>query len=72
MSREPPEDRWSLPRVPVDFDAAAGGEHAREVPRDAAAGHMRERERSTAQVARDVEVELRRREQIGAVVVLYL
>src|SRR6476661_8756952 len=72
VAGEPVEDERALPRVPVDLGAAAGRENALEVAEDAAAGHVREGERPAAQPASDVEVEPRRREQVGAVVVLLL
>src|SRR6476620_11078423 len=72
VAAEPVEDERALPRVPVDLGAAAGGEDALEVAEDAAAGHVRERERPAAQPPGDIEVEPGRREQVGPVVVLLL
>src|SRR6185369_9281834 len=69
VAAEPAEDGRALPRVPVDLGAAAGGEDALEVA-DAAAGHVRECERTAAQPPSDIEVEPGWREQVGAVVVL--
>src|SRR6185369_253589 len=72
VAAEPAEDERALPRVPVDLGAAAGGEDALEVAEDAAARHVRERERPAAKSACDVEVQARRREQVWTVVVLLL
>src|SRR3954471_4070894 len=72
MAAEPAEDERTLPRVPVDLRTAAGGQHALEVAENAAARHVGEPERAAAQPPRHVEVEPRRREQVGAVVVLLL
>ena len=65
VAREPLEHGRPLPCVPVDLGRAAGGEDAREVAEDAAAGDVRERARATAETARDVEVEACRRKEIG-------
>ena len=71
---EPVEDRRPLPGVPVDLARAPVRQHAREVPLDAAAGHVRERTDVgvAAERADVVEVQPRRREQVVAVVVLQL
>src|SRR4051812_5412998 len=72
VAGEPAEDERALPRVPLDLCVAAGGEDALEVAGDAAARHVRESEGAAAQPPGHTEVERRRCEQVGAVVVLLL
>jgi len=70
---KPREDRRALPAVPVDADADALREDAREVPEQAAAGDVRERldVGLRAQRADLLEVQLVRREQqVGVEVVV--
>src|SRR3954468_15638190 len=72
VAGEAAEDERALPRVPLDLCVAAGGEDALEVAEDAAARHVRESEGAAAQPPGHTEVERRRCEQVGAVVVLLL
>ncbi len=64
--------RRALPGVPVELRPEAVRDDSRQVARDPAARHVRERLRPAAQRPRHVEVEARRSEQVGAVVVLVL
>ena len=70
---EPRVDRRPLPRVPVELDADALRQHARQVAEDAAAGDVRERLHvgPLPQRAHVVEVEpVRREQQVGVEVVV--
>src|SRR5262249_4715441 len=72
VAGEPAEDERALPRIPVDLGAAPLGQDAFEVAQDAAAGYVRERERTAPQPPRPLQIEPRRRQQVRAVVVLLL
>src|SRR4029077_6433245 len=63
--REPREDRWSIPALPVDACLETAGKHAREVAENAAPGHVCERPHIGAcpQVTNVVEVQTMWREQ---------
>ena len=66
VPREPRRTPAAAPRRPSRARRCRpSGSDALEVAEDAAAGDVRERLRAAAQRARDVEVEARRREQVG-------
>src|SRR4029077_11762560 len=63
--REPREDRWSVPALPVDACLETTGHHAREVAENTAPGHVRKRPHVgvSTQVTNLVEIETVRCEQ---------
>src|SRR4029077_6029925 len=63
--REPREDRWSVPALPVDACLETTGHHARAVAENTAPGHVRKRPHVgvSTQVTNLVEIETVRCEQ---------
>jgi hypothetical protein len=70
--REPAEHRLALPGAPVDLDVESGRQHTAEIALDPPARDVREGVGRVAQAPHVVEVEPRRREQVGTVVILEL